>query len=54
MALGGGQHFQPPRLIIGINRGGHFLLTEAVAKNRLSKSINRGGHIKISDSVNRY
>jgi hypothetical protein len=32
MALGGGQHFQPPRLMVGINRGGHFLLTKAVRK----------------------
>jgi hypothetical protein len=54
MALGGGQHFQPPRLMVGINRGGHFLLTEAVAKNHLAKSINRGGHVKIPASVNRY
>ena len=32
-----------PRL--RINRGGHFLLIEAVIKNRLSKSINRDGRL---------
>jgi hypothetical protein len=52
MALGGGQHFQPPRLMVGINRGGHFLLTEEVAKNCLAKSINQGGHLKMFASVN--
>jgi hypothetical protein len=29
MALGGGQHFEPPRLMVDINQGSHFLLTEA-------------------------
>jgi hypothetical protein len=52
MALGDGQHFQPPQLMVGINWGGHFLLTETVAKNRLAKSINQGGHLKMSVSVN--
>ena len=35
-----------------INRGGRFLLTETVTKNRLLKLINRGGRIKMSASVN--
>jgi hypothetical protein len=29
-----------------INRGGRFLLTEVVTKNRLTKSIYGGGHYK--------
>jgi len=33
-----------------INLGGHFLLTEAVIKNRLAKSIFEGGHYKRSAS----
>jgi hypothetical protein len=41
--LGGGQAIQPPRLMPGINRGGHFLLTEVVTGNRLAKSIYQGG-----------
>ena len=52
IGLRGGQHFQPPRLMVGINRSGHFLITEAVARNRLAKSINRGGHVKIPVMVN--
>jgi disease resistance protein RPM1 len=32
IGLRGGQHFEPPRLMVGINRGGHFSLTEAVTK----------------------
>ena len=40
--LGGGHNRKPPRLIPMINRGGHFLLIEAVIKNRLTKSVNRG------------
>ena len=32
ISLRGGQHFQPPRLMVGINRGGHFLLTKAVMR----------------------
>ena len=39
IGLGGGQTFKPPQLMPGINRGGHFLLTEAVTVNRLAKSI---------------
>jgi hypothetical protein len=39
MGLGDGQDFQPPRLMPEINRGGCFLLTEAVTINRLAKSI---------------
>jgi hypothetical protein len=35
-----------------INRGGHFLLTEAVKNNHLAKSINRGGQRKRTASVN--
>ena len=50
--LGGRQKFQPPRLMPQINRGGHFLLTEAVTKNRLAKSIYGGGHYKITASKN--
>ena len=37
--LGGRQTIQPSRLMPGINRGGHFLLTEVVTINRLAKSI---------------
>jgi hypothetical protein len=43
MGLGGGQKFQPPRLMPQINQGGCFLLTEAVTKNYLAKSIYRDG-----------
>ena len=32
--------------MLAINRGGHFLLTEAVTKNCLTKSINGGGYYK--------
>ena len=35
-----------------INLGGHFLLTEAVIKNRLAKSIFEGGYYKRSASKN--
>jgi hypothetical protein len=52
MALGGGQHLQPLRLMIGINRDDYFLLTETVTKNRLAKSIYRGGHLKATASKN--
>ena len=31
-ALEGGHDFEPPRLILAINQGGHFSLTEAVTK----------------------
>jgi hypothetical protein len=44
--LAGGQTSKPPRLMPVINRGGRFLLTEAVIENRLVKSINRGDHYK--------
>jgi len=37
--LRGGQHFQPPWLIPQINQDGHFLFTEAVENNCLTKSI---------------
>jgi hypothetical protein len=39
MGLGGGWAGCPPRLMPGINRGGHFLLTEVVTINRLAKTI---------------
>ena len=35
-----------------INLDGHFLLTEAVIKNRLAKYIFEGGHYKRSASKN--
>jgi hypothetical protein len=50
--FGGGHHFQPPRLMPRINRGGCFLLTEAVKKNRLAKTIYGGGHYKKTTSKN--
>jgi hypothetical protein len=66
--LEGGQYFQPPQLMVGINRDGHFLLTEAVAKkpprkNQLTVAdtlkypprlivIIRGGHLKTTALVN--
>jgi hypothetical protein len=40
--LRGGQKFEPPRLMPGINRGGRFLLTKKVTSNRLAKSIYGG------------
>ena len=43
--LGGGHNKKPPRLMSLINRGGQFLLTEAVSENHLAKSINRGGPV---------
>jgi hypothetical protein len=44
MAVGGGWASCPSRLMPGINQGGRFLLTEAVTRNRLTKSIDRGRH----------
>jgi hypothetical protein len=38
----------------GINRGGHFLLTEAVTVNRLTKLIYRDGQSNATASVNIY
>ena len=52
MALGGGQHFQPPRLMPSINRGSYFLLTETVTVNCLVKSIYRGDFSNSTVSVN--
>jgi hypothetical protein len=43
MGLESGHAFQPPQLMPQINRGGHFLLTEAITVNRLAKSIYGGG-----------
>ena len=40
------------RLMPAINRDGHFLSTEAVKENCLTKLINRGGHFKMSVLVN--
>jgi len=49
MGLRGGQKYEPPRLMSGINRGGRFLLTATVTLNHLIKSIYEGGY-KISAS----
>jgi murein tripeptide amidase MpaA len=52
--LRGGWEFQP----LGINRRGHFLLTEAItttaSQNILTEAgtLNRGGHPNVTTSVN--
>jgi hypothetical protein len=51
MGLGGGQKYEPPRLMPVINRGGCFLLTTTVTMNCLAKSIYEGGY-KIIASLN--
>ena len=50
--LGGGQTFQTPRLMLRINGGDYFLITEVVTNNRLVKLIYRGGAFKITISKN--
>jgi len=46
MSFGGGQGSQPSWLMVVINRGGYFLLTEAGFFTRLKKSIYGGGCFK--------
>jgi hypothetical protein len=42
----GRQACKPPRLMPGIDQGGHSLLIEAITRNRLAKFINEGSYYK--------
>ena len=49
--LRGGQELQPPRLMVSINQGGYFLLTDAVKKIVSQNRLDKAGSHKMTEMV---
>ena len=50
--LGGGHVKKPPRSMPAINRGDHFLLTEAVKKTVSQNQLTEADNLNVTASVN--